>query len=318
MRAVARLILKPVDGNVTNKWTLRHFVSIIRETIMKKFTLIDKEVALYFATARERYRIMLRRAKGQESPWSNDRIFNDWYFCNVFREDDKVTKWIKNNVREPNRNDPGVIWRIIACWVFNRILTLEKLHFAGVFSGRRGWNRDLVETLLENEKPLTGAVYRVYIPAGMDRLRGCLKFIDDAVACNGGIVSNILPGVTTQQDVWEMLLSQNGLSPSMAYEVVTDLTHTYLLENAPDTTTWANPGPGACLGLSRLVGENVSYGSASHRAEAIHCMQELLAQARKNWPAWDMRTVEHWLCEFHKWCWVHFEGKRMKRKCPAK
>lgn len=293
---------------------------------MKEFTLIDKEVKLYFATARERYRVMLRRAKGQEPPWSNDRVFNDWYFCNVFREDDKVTKWIKRHVREPNRNEPDVLWMMTACRFFNRIPTLEKLHQADAFNLNIGWNRDHIEMILEDEKPLTGAAYRVCTPAGMDKLRGCLKLIDNAFEANNYIINLITPGITTQQEVWKILLKQNGLGPFMAYEVVTDLKYTYLLENAPDTMIWANPGPGACLGLSRLVGEKVSYGSASHRAGAIQCMQELLAMAQPlfgnvwsvDWPSWDMRTVEHWLCEHSKWCRVNFDGKRMKRKYFAK
>ena len=161
----------------------------------------------------------------------------------------------------------------------------------------------------------------VHTPYGMNKLKGCCKLITDAFEDNRSRISLIPPGVTTQEEVWKMLLPADCFGPFMAYEVVTDLKHTYLLENAPDKMTWANPGPGACLGLSRLVGETVSYGSASARGAAISCMRQLLERCCTDsrhwpsfWPNWDMRTVEHWLCEHSKWCRVNFEGKRMKRK----
>ncbi len=290
---------------------------------MKEFKLINKEVAEYFRTARERYRIMLRRDNDERSPWSTDPIFRNWFFCNVFREDDKVTRWIKKHIREPHRNDPCVFWMMVAARLFNKISTLEILVNAGLFKDGDSWDRSQAEALLENVKPLTGAAYVICTPSGvgMNKLQGCLKLIADARVDNFRRTQFITPGATPQEDVWNMILEADCFGPFMAYEVVTDLTHTYLLENAPDKMTWANPGPGACLGLSRLVGETVSYGSKAARDGAISCMIKLLERCRTeechwpaHWPAWDMRTVEHWLCEHSKWCRVRFDGSRMKRK----
>lgn len=293
---------------------------------MKEFNLIDSEVDLYFRTARERYRIMLKKQQSDgESfglPWSPDPVFQDWYFCNVFREDDKTTRWIKKWIREPHRNDPCVLWMMVAARLFNKISTLKILVDGGLFKDEGAWDWDKAEELLENVKPLTGAAYRVHTPRGMDKLRGCLKIINDALVDNYRRIG-LMKAWTTQEDVWKMLLPADCFGPFMAYEVVTDLKHTYLLENASDKMTWANPRPGACLGLSRLVGEKVSYGSASARNGAISCMIKLLKRCWGDrwpsyWPNWDMRTVEHWLCEHSKYSGVAFEGKRMKRKYLAK
>jgi hypothetical protein len=112
----------------------------------------------------------------------------------------------------------------------------------------------------------------------------------------------------------------------MAYEIVSDLRHTDLLEYANDIQTWSVPGPGACRGLSWLdsgTSDSVPYSSArSQREKALGMMQELLAISRfsnywpSNWPAWEMREVEHWLCEFYKYCRVKYLGERMKRRFP--
>jgi hypothetical protein len=106
----------------------------------------------------------------------------------------------------------------------------------------------------------------------------------------------------------------------MAYEITSDLRWTYLLENAPDITMWAAPGPGACLGLSKLTAQEMSYGAARDRIAAIEAMQRLVVLSTaeelwpQHWPKWEMREVEHWLCEYAKYYRVKYEGKRMKRR----
>ncbi|KKN53706.1 hypothetical protein LCGC14_0599610 [marine sediment metagenome] len=296
---------------------------------MKEFKLIDAEVNEYFRTARERYRIYLRKRNGDKAPWSEDKAFQDWFFCNVFREDDKTTQWIKEHIREPHRNDPCVIWMMVACRLFNKISTLEILVNEGLFKDGDSWDRDKAEELLRDVKPLTGAGYMVHTPYGMNKLMGCLKLIDDAIEANAGRVECLRimfrgpAGTPRLEDAHNMLLPADCFGPFMAYEVVTDLRHTRLLENAPDIMTWASIGPGAALGLSRLVGEKVSYGSVSGREAALGCMRQILERAwGDRWPSywsiWDMRTVEHWLCEHFKYCKVALDKKRMKRKYPVR
>lgn len=284
-----------------------------------RFILKSNKVQEYFNTAAERYRIMLRRQSGHPRPWSYDPVFQQWFFCNVFREDDRTTKWIKWEMRDPVRNQPKVLWQMVAARVFNRIETLKKLVDAGIFR-KDSWRPDLAEPILENTQPVTGAAYCVRTPWGMNKLKGCLKLITNAAEDNDRLIGLIEPGVTTLEEVHKLLLPGECMGPFMAYEIVTDLRHTYLLENAPDIYTWASPGPGACLGLKHLVGENVSYGNPQHRTAAIECMKLIVrySQRCEYWPShfpnWEMRTAEHWLCEYAKWHKVKYERKRMKRR----
>jgi hypothetical protein len=115
--------------------------------------------------------------------------------------------------------------------------------------------------------------------------------------------------------VWEWLKQFDYLGPFHSYEIVTDLRHTALLDRAPDIMTWANPGPGARRGLNRVHGRDKKDHSVS-RAGLIEEMHDLLqlsldgqlwpnlitagSDAGK-WPSWEMRDVEHTLCEFDKY-----------------
>jgi hypothetical protein len=110
--------------------------------------------------------------------------------------------------------------------------------------------------------------------------------------------------------VWEWLKQFDYFGPFHSYEIVTDLRHTALLERAPDVMTWANPGPGARRGLNRVHGREKKDHTVS-RDGLISEMRELLHLANREpslwpavsdrWPSWEMRDVEHTLCEFDKY-----------------
>jgi hypothetical protein len=104
----------------------------------------------------------------------------------------------------------------------------------------------------------------------------------------------------------------------MAYEIVCDLYNNGLMNRAPDINYWANPGPGAMRGLNRIAGRELR--TRANKSEMLVEMQALLAGSRfkKYWPwtqkPWDMRTVEHTLCEFDKYQRVLLGQGRPRQK----
>jgi hypothetical protein len=110
------------------------------------------------------------------------------------------------------------------------------------------------------------------------------------------------------------------LGDFMAYEIVCDLRYTDLLMDAPDKLTWANPGPGAKRGLSYLLGgsRKVVPPDVRSRVQQIDLMRQLLAQSLsegfdgsvEGFPRFEMREIEHTLCEYAKYEMVkRKEGK---------
>jgi hypothetical protein len=75
---------------------------------MSEFPALDQ--FLYWP--RERESIRKRREADEPPPWSDDQIFQR-PFCNVERENDRVSVWIREHWREPYRNDPNV-WFLMA------------------------------------------------------------------------------------------------------------------------------------------------------------------------------------------------------------
>lgn len=304
----------------------------------------------FFAYAIERYHIMLRRRAGQPAPWTEDYALSNFRFCNIFREDDTVTVWFRETIREKLRSSPDVLLATVLFRWFNRVRTGEAIFAQSLLDlgtspsfgadGLTAWEAregcsntqewmSLLESSIKNycgRGPYVTGAYIIKTPDGLDKLAGVLdcvqKFMEgrqtwhhtdiytgktESVRLDWRDVADLAllrRGDITLQGVWEWLRRFPFMGDFMAYEVVTDLSHTDLLNKAPDILEWANPGPGATRGLGRMQWGNKSFYSPREKVVLNSLMVSILAAVPDywpvDWPAWDMRTVEHTLCEFDK------------------
>jgi len=286
------------------------------------YNLHDDMVEDFFASARERYRMMLRRRAGQAS--TKDPILGQWFFSNVFREDDTTTRWIKAEVREPLRNDPRVMVAMMICRLFNRVETLEVLKNSGVL---HDWCAPSAREVLRDTQPTMGGAYRVRTPEGMNKLDGILKIIEDNRHAMFDMATRMVPGQSTMEATWSSLSCLPFLARVVSYEVVSDLRHTYMLEQAPDICTWAAPTAGVSSGMSWLVARDPSFfhkelGKKAHqgilgsmlRLLAMSCYDELWP---RSWPSWEMRDLAHWLTQYGAYCKAKHQNKTLHRRYPV-
>lgn len=260
----------------------------------------------YFRYARMRYQIFLDKEAGKPKPWTDDETLQRHRFCNIFREDDRVTKWVKENVRDRYAGHPRLLQAVaIARW-FNRQTTLERLLELDLLVN---WNTEAFLYHMHHVRPIVTGAYMVKTPKGMDKHVGISWAIDHFIKDSEHLQARIEPGVTTLEGFCEVVGSYRYLGPFLSYEIATDLRHTPLLCDAPDIMTWANPGPGAARGINMVVHKklNVITWSEEGRETMLQVMRELLAMSQdpnnwpSEWPKWEMREVEHTLCEFDKW-----------------
>lgn len=323
-----------------------------------------KNIAPFFAFARERHTIYLRRQQGRSWPWTDDKILQQFSFCNLFRELDRTTMWFKTNVREPLRASPQVLLATVLFRWFNRTTTgeaiflqhsleLDKLNAWQHFlqTGETDRLRSTILQYIGPKGPYVTGAYTILGQQGKNKLDGVLACVGDfyetqysgaplgrAGMYNWRMVGERLladPGSYKLEEVWGWLRQVPYLGDFMAYEIVTDLRHTDVLSSAPDIMTWANPGPGAARGLARVYGRPI-HGNIIEKLPSKKQMndemREILAASqdvrywpqpkkagRMNipaggpdgvWPAWEMREVEHWLCEYQKYVKVQLgEGR---------
>lgn len=287
------------------------------------------ETSLYFSLARERYRIHLARTAGKPWPWTEDPIFQQYRFCNLFRELDKTTAWFKTNVRDDLVNHPAVLLATLVFRWHNKIEIGKCIFKQHLLDGGTPWDkfivsgdvtyiRSAIRSVYPNGPYVTGS-YMISSPHGVDKLTGITNLYKDFWTNSNWqqFTSYMLDnqGEVTLEGFTRWLQEFTFMGPFLAYEVATDLRHTALLRFAPDKETWANVGPGCKRGLNRLSKRTLNgadngrkrWGNSIPEKQALEEMRILLEMSRditywpKQWPTWEMREVEHWLCEYDKW-----------------
>lgn len=288
----------------------------------------------FFAYARERQEILERRRAGKPAPWTTDPILRAYPFCNVFREDDRVTVWFRENVRDKYRDGPEALLATVVFRWFTRIETGEAIFCQPVLGDNctpfelllAAKNKRQTSTALSAMKraivafcgrgPYVTGAYIISAPPGMSKLDGIIENIRNfrsfPFEFNGERydwheLAHLMKGNSwTLEKAHDALREVPYLGPFHAYEVVTDLRHTSLLEKAEDVNSWCSVGPGARRGLNRVMGR--PHGDKLERDLLTRRMQRVLNLAWSNrffwprrWPRWEMRELEHTLCEFDKY-----------------
>lgn len=289
----------------------------------------QKALLSFFGFARERHLITLKRMEGLPAPWTDDEVLRTNRFTNVFRELDTTTIWFRESIRDPLRDSPWVVPATVIFRWFNRITTGQIMldPAVGLLEGRF-WASNF-EQLMRARYPngpwVTGS-YMVFSGKNNgDKLTGLLSFIAGFMEWweqRGGDQFRLKPSM---RKAHELLSEVDGLSGFTAYEVVTDLRWTKAVHSG-DCRFWAHTGPGATRGVSRLLygaEDRLRQESLLDQELCLKTMRELLRhsgdpeywpQNDLSWPAWELREVEHTLCEYDKYLRIRRGQGQTKRR----
>lgn len=279
----------------------------------------DKDLLEWFwYYVNERHAIYLRRERGYEFPWTEDEILQTYKFCNVFRELDVGTIWLRKEIREPYAHHKELFFNIAMYRLYNYVGTAEEIIRNVGFIAKREQLRDVVSLVTKRkergDRVFTGA-HMITGTLGGSKIHQVFEVCLDALWNN----SNWLqphPDDNLQKAFNRLNGNNPGYGPFISYEVMTDLRHTRYLEKADDIYIWANAGPGAKRGVCRLLGLQVNTregGKASRDVHALYPTPEgYIAHMRsivamqdsyreKFVPRMEARDVEHSLCEWDKY-----------------
>lgn len=270
-----------------------------------------------FNWMKERHLIYHRRFRGKLPwPWTKDKILQTYSFCNVYRELDKVTIWVRENIREPYADHPNLPFMLAVARQINWPDTLQEIMDEGGWPVRgfdpKKMRKIMLARQARGDKLYTGA----YILNGQLGSR-YKKGKDDKAYYTCHVVlqtawdlrhriNAVMKDTHSMKHTWYAFLDGFGWGPFTAYEVVCDLRYTKWLHNAKDRLTWANAGPGAKRGLDRLANR-----PKSKRPVAEELTQEMIKLHGIIAPVWrrrfsyypplELREIEHSLCEFDKY-----------------
>lgn len=260
----------------------------------------------FFAFIKERHMIYERKEADLPKPWTRDVILQSYRFCNVYRELDTQTKWLRENWEGDNED----YW--FACCVFrltNWHETAEELGYPVP------WNSAKFLYIL-NARKVTGL--KVYSGAYTISTNGVamekhLYLAEQLTKIWNNRKHLRYRSGETLQAFFERLKACNAMGSFMAAQVVADMKFAGAALEAPDWWTFAAPGPGSKRGLNRVMERPTEQPwpkATWHSALAeLHAAINPLC-IRAKLPELSAQNLQNCLCEFDKYERVlHNEGR---------
>lgn len=278
-------------------------------------SLLSDNQQLFVHWVKEREAVRLRRAVGQPAPWTDDPAIADWCYCNIDREDDAVTRWIRQNWTYPYT--PDGIWSadyytlaMMVARVFNLPATLEVL---GQPVESVLWLEHAEEELWKKKKRGERIWNGAYIVSTngkrMPKITRYSKVLGEA--------AEHLENIDAQQtlaEAHEAIKQVEGFSNFLAAQVVADLKNTpnHPLRLAEDWWTFSAPGPGSLRGLGWFWETKVT---ARNYYEAI---ERSWGEVKEEFPVEIVRklcrqNLQNCFCEFDKYMRVRTGGRAKRR-----
>jgi 5-hmdU DNA kinase-like protein len=286
---------------------------------------VSEYYAPLFDWVREREAIRLRKEIGYPAPWTQDEILSTYRFCNVRREDDRVTVWIRQNIRERFAGHPYLWLMLCIARQINWPDTLAELIGSNAWPVDDSFNPAAMTAVLNGrkargEKLYTGA-YMISAPStkGADKQAYIAETVLGAlwrrresfrhlwIARVDGFGGDQTPNL---QRVHAWITQSNGWGQFMAYQAVVDMRFAAaLLDTAGDLASWAAAGPGTLRGLNRVHGRPVD--AALSQEKALREMRAIYRVVQgETGVDMDFSDVPNILCETDKYLRVkNGEGK---------
>jgi len=213
---------------------------------------------LYWKFAAERQKAFEARVSGESWPWSDDRILQEYKFCNVFRAADRVSQYMIRNVayKDDDSTPQDRLFQIVAFRTFSNIRTWESVTAKLGRSPRLedladdGFKRSLTLTRDENGGLYTGA----FILCATDAYGQSIKHLNHVALFKHmflmeGLADRLL-AATSLENVYLMLHEFPLMGDFMSYQTAIDINYSAHINFSEDDFT--QPGPGAVRGMKKV------------------------------------------------------------------
>lgn len=237
-----------------------------------------------------------------------DSIISTYRFCNVRRNDDRVTKYILNDFLE--MRDRKYIWfAIVVARLFNNEPTLEELRSSVFMNGSVEWRPERARAYLHKRKQEGKKNFNAaYIVSTNGRRMDKVDYVVDCILTplweKRAAITASLQGATLDQ-AQELFMAQQGMASFMAAQVLADLK--YLDPRRwPDFHTFAASGPGSKRGLNRVCyRELTAPWRESDFREQLLVLRKKVNDVLMRQYGWTepltAQDLQNCLCEFDKY-----------------
>lgn len=211
---------------------------------------------LYWYFAYERQNIFWKKLNGEPSPLTNDKILQTYKFCNAYRVNDRVSQYLLKNViyngKEYTKED--MIFRIILFKLFNKESTWELLlnNFDDITL--KTFDIKKYSNILENAISNGIKIYNDAYISCATKAFGFERKHDNHLALLDKIFNidkahiKIL-NAKTMEKAFNIIKSYPLIGNFMAYQLVTDINYSDIVDWKENEFTVA--GPGSLRGIKK-------------------------------------------------------------------
>jgi alpha-glutamyl/putrescinyl thymine pyrophosphorylase clade 1 len=248
----------------------------------------------------ERYDIYLRRQAGEPAPWTKDPILQRYRFCNVRREDDRVTRWLHDHWLRPHEANTDLWFAMVVARLINKPESLEECGFP--IPWRPAHWRKVLNARKQRGETVFSAAYMI---RAIEAKNGETKvdYLAKYVLAPLWAARSKFPRHSTLDELHQWLLSFYGMGSFLAAQVLADIKWAKSLRQAADWRTFAASGPGSCRGLNRVCGQPVTapWKEPEWRTRVLELRQAVLPLLPKALRDLDAQNIQNALCEFDKY-----------------
>lgn len=252
-----------------------------------------------FIKAREAVRIAKEADKPR--PWTTDSILDKYRFCNVHREDDAVTKWLRASYYPCFENDPDIWFAAVVARLLNNPEALDEVAIQRktVLPWKpAAFQRILAARKAEGEKNFNAAYIVSTNGVAMEKVEYLVKRVLGPLWAARKFLR------PTDSDTLETFYNRisdfDGIAGFMGGQIIADLKYIPPLKFASDWWTFAASGPGSRRGLNRVLGRDVN--ATMFEAEWHKALTILLSNVNFRLAApLHAQDLQNCLCEFDKY-----------------
>jgi len=213
----------------------------------------------YWRFAAERQRIFFRRLNGDVPPWTDDSVLQQYKFTNAYRASDRVSQYlIRHVIYEGDQSTQEVFFRTLLFKFFNKVATWELLKREFGTPSFYEYSVKQYDSVLEEALSKGLRIYSAaYImPSGGRSLpserkhRMHLKLLERMMRER---LPARLADAHSMKDAFELLRSYPTIGDFLAYQYLTDLNYSSVLNFSE--MAFVVPGPGARDGIRKCFAD---------------------------------------------------------------
>lgn len=267
---------------------------------------------LYWYFANERQNIFIKKLNGDTPPWTNDPILKTYKFCNSYRVNDRVSQYLLKNVIYNGKTykDEDMLFRIILFKLFNKESTWELLlkEFKDITLSTfdmKEYSKVLTNAINNNIKIYNDAYISCATKAfGYDRKHDNHLALLNKMFIIDKVQDKILK-CTNMEQAFKIIKSYPLIGNFMAYQLITDINYSNIVDWKEDEFTVA--GPGSLRGIKKCFIDKGNLSNEDIIRYMYNHQEEEFKRLNLNFKTIGNRKlqlidIQNIFCELDKYC----------------